>query len=514
MKLPRSLDDLRGLRAARWIRESTDDQFDRYGPDSQREQIDRFAERFGVVETGQEWRVAESGRTVWRSSSMREMLAAARRREFDVLLTGYHDRWQRNLRRFLELIEDELHPSGVALVMCDRRLLSSDPHDWDEMVREAHAAEIYSRRLGERVADGYLARFRRYADPAGSAPLGFRRRTEPPHLLEVDPATVGTAVRLFQRYSSGHRSIAQVAAEAGLAEQRVRELLRNPVYNGWAVRGSRGRRHPEQRVAAAWRADPPVSDALWERVQEVRRQHGRGGGPRRHDRLDPLAGLVHCAGCGRYLRGDGAGGDGMPRRAHLDPCEAWGSQVRYTTRTWSAPLEAQLNGVRLDEVTIARVVAALRQPRPGGEDLHRRRLARRRRDLALSHAEGVIGDAEYLAGVTALRQEEEAVPEAPTVDAGRAVARLRDFAALWAGRSAEERAEMLHAVYARVDVLGPRFAEATLTADAEEIGLALALPERVSVAMARPEGPGHPLATVRIPIAGRRDWLAAARRTA
>ena len=82
---------------------------------------------------------------------------------------------------FLELIEDALHPAGVALIMCDRRLLSSDPHDWDEMVREAYGAEIYSRRSGERIADGYEARFRRYADPAGNAPTGFRRQPEPPH---------------------------------------------------------------------------------------------------------------------------------------------------------------------------------------------------------------------------------------------------------------------------------------------------------------------------------------------
>lgn len=44
------------------------------------------------------------------------------------------------------------------------------------MVREAHGAEIHSRRLGERIRDGFEARYRRHADPAGSAPLGFRRQ--------------------------------------------------------------------------------------------------------------------------------------------------------------------------------------------------------------------------------------------------------------------------------------------------------------------------------------------------
>ena len=172
-RLPSSLDDLRGLRAARWVRESTEGQYDRYGPESQHEQMDRFVERYGLVDTKIVYSVAQSGRTVWRSSTMADMLAAATAGSFDVLLTGYFDRWQRNLRRTLELVEDRLHPSGVAWVMCDRRLMSSDPRDWDQMVTEAHEAERYSRRLGERITDGYAAKFRRLADPGGRAPLGF-----------------------------------------------------------------------------------------------------------------------------------------------------------------------------------------------------------------------------------------------------------------------------------------------------------------------------------------------------
>jgi hypothetical protein len=45
------------------------------------------------------------------------MLAAAKAGAFDVLLTGYFDRWQRNSRRTLELVEDHLDPSGVAWVI-------------------------------------------------------------------------------------------------------------------------------------------------------------------------------------------------------------------------------------------------------------------------------------------------------------------------------------------------------------------------------------------------------------
>ena len=70
---------------------------------------------------------------------------------------------------------------------------SSDPHDWDELIGEAAGAEKYSRRLSERITDGYAAKFDHRDDPGGHAGLGFRRLPEPPHTLEVDPATHRTS---------------------------------------------------------------------------------------------------------------------------------------------------------------------------------------------------------------------------------------------------------------------------------------------------------------------------------
>ena len=296
-RLPQSLDDIGGLRVARWIRESTAGQYDRYGPASQREQQDRFMERHALTDTGLVFQVAHSGRTVWRSATMTTMLASAKAGAFDLLLAGYSDRWQRNLRRTLELLEDGLHPAGVALVMCDRRILSSDPHDWDELVAEAASAERDSRRLSERITEGYEVKFAKQDDPGGHPALGYRR-TEERHLLEIDPATIGVAVGLFERYALGTVSARQLAAETGLAETRIRMILMNPIYNGW-IRRHRGPN--ETRRPAPWRANPPVSDELWAQVEQVRRAKTRGGGPKQTSRVDLLGGLLECV-CGRRLR--------------------------------------------------------------------------------------------------------------------------------------------------------------------------------------------------------------------
>jgi len=85
-RLLESKDELRGLRYAVWLRESTEGQFDRYGPDAQMHAIRRAAARLGLVESGLTWRVAASGRTVHSSNQFQAMLASARAGEFRVLV--------------------------------------------------------------------------------------------------------------------------------------------------------------------------------------------------------------------------------------------------------------------------------------------------------------------------------------------------------------------------------------------------------------------------------------------
>jgi DNA invertase Pin-like site-specific DNA recombinase len=276
-RLPRSLDDVRGLRVARWVRESTKGQYDRYGPASQREQQDRFIERHGLVDTGLVYQVAHSGTNVWRSPTMTEMLAETKLGAFDLLLSGYSDRWQRNLRRTLELLEDHLHPSGVALVMCDRKILSSDPHDWDEQVSESAGAEKYSRRLSERITEGYQQKFDRQDDPGGHAALGFRCSGDR-HLLETDPDRMPVAVGLFERYALGNVSATKLGAETGLAATRIRMILINPLYKGW-IRRHRG----GQRAAVRERASH--SGRVPARIG-ARAARGRYGAPDRSQTRD------------------------------------------------------------------------------------------------------------------------------------------------------------------------------------------------------------------------------------
>lgn len=512
-RLPRSLDELRGLRAARWIRESTPGQFDRYGPESQRERQDEFIERWGLVDSGLAFTVSHSGRTVWRSPTMSAMLEAAGI-GFDVLLVGYFDRWQRNTRRTLELVEDRLHPAGAAWVMCDRRLLSSDPRDWREMRRLSSEAEEYSEKLAERIADGYGAKFRRLADQAGNAPLGFRRSATPPHVLEIDPATIGRAVDVFRRYAEGFLSGRELAAATGIEYERIVKILRNPLYNGW-VRRHRGA--DEERMPAPWRHDPPVSDELWRRCADLRAGRTRGGGgpsPRRE--TDLLRGLLHCGSCGRRLRSNGLMGEGRSQRRqvlHPDPCEAWGRPASVPMDAWQPKVEAQLAGLRTDDTTLGRIRAVLEAPTVVPIDTTKARLERQMRALAADHLAQRITDAVYLERLAALRAEADraTTPKRSTITAAAAIDAVRQMAALWADATPEERAQVAHSVYARVDVLGRDIVGAELTPAAYELGLDQALPEvfRLNWRPRQERGPQEQ--TARIRIYGRSARLRASR---
>jgi hypothetical protein len=220
----------------------------------------------------------------------------------------------------------------------------------------------------------------------------------------------------------------------------------------------------ETRHPAAWRSNPPVSDELWARVADVRRSKTQGGGPRRSGHLDLLAGLLECV-CGRRLRSDGTFGDGRHRKLHLKPCAEWGSQARYGDETSETPVLAQVAGLVLDDGIIGRVVAALGSPdRPVGLD--RVRIERQMRELALDHVAERIDDAAYLERLGHLRADLVAVDAAPRGDltAKRAVEWLRVLSETWVTADIREaKADLLHAIYERITVVGRSIVSVRLT---------------------------------------------------
>lgn len=509
-RLPRTPDDLRGLRVARWLRESTEEQAERYGPDAQRRLQDDSIRRLGMTDSGLGWEPAHSGATVYRSDAMAEMLAAAQDGAFDVLVVAYLSRWQRNLRQTLNLLEDTLHPAGVAVWFCDEEILSSNDRAWDQLVDEAKAAESWLRRHRRRVTEGYAAKFERHADPGGNPPLGFHRLDA---LMAPDPLTIGRAVAVFERYATGTVSLVDLEAESGIDREALKVMVRNPIYNGWVQRHRRG--SDASMAPARWRSGPPVSDELWARVQEVRERRNTGGGHPTPRHVHPLAGLLYCV-CGSRIRSttDTKGGTVRRRYRHDRDCPHWdGASIRVASR-FEGPIGAQISGIRVDAWVVANIrrLAETTAQRPDTTSLRRRQLERDLDDLARRHARRVLSTDAYLAEhgrLTGLLDAvQEPVATAPVVDPDTAVRWLKDTRRLWTAMDDEGRRDLARGIYDRITVTSEGVVSVDPTPDALRHGIAFALPE--TVLMARPEGL-EPPASIHIVVNGRREWLRLAR---
>jgi len=196
-------------------------------------------------------------------------------------------------------------------------------------------------------------------------------------------------------------------------------------------------------------------------------------------------------------------------KLHTEPCIGWGSRARIAASTWEVPVLAQLGSLRVDNAVRAQITAVLSAgDRPATMD--RARLERQMRELALEHAAAHLNDAEYLVRMAHLRGELELVGarRARDLPARRATEWLDALAETWQKTElVEEKPDVIHAVYERIVIEGPRFVSLRLTPAAYRHGLALALPDAV---MARPTGVGRAITAYRMPIEGRDEWIAAA----
>jgi hypothetical protein len=491
--LPRSIDEVEGMRSARWFRESTAGQWDNFGPDAQRDQQDRAIARYGLVETALEWSVASSGWTsAWRTPTWEAMVASARAGAFDVLVVGYVSRFLRNLKQTLIAVEDHLHAAGVVVLFADERLLSSDPSNWDQFVREAHEAEAYSRKLSKRVGEGYAAKRRRLGVPGGNrAPFGIIREGKP-STLRVDETKVVTVRRAYELAAVGQTDW-EVAAATNLAKTHVGELLTNPIYAG------------RLRTGEPAGIAPIIEPTLWSKVQsmrELRRTRTPGRIVKRHYPL-----RLRCSGCHRFLYGD------IGRYRHPAPtCDKFiagtpDARRRYTKgddkragghsypKEWYedaiGALLAEVGSV--DDFTMTEVVRRYhdRPPRVDGAALARVARERDEAGRRLGRTRDVLAWQREMAQLDAEEQAAREPLEAARLSSAEVVAYLRSLPSLWADSGPDARQVLASALFARMDVLGFERMEYELTSDAIELGLGTALPAVFELGQKREFGRGE-----------------------
>lgn len=470
-RLPADLDALRGLRAARWLRESTAGQSDNFGPDAQREQQDRAIERYGLVDSGIGWEVSHSGRTIASTTQWAEMVAAAGS-TYDVLVVGYVSRFARDLRTAVNARHD-LHLAGAVLLFADERIVSSDEEEWERWAREVVEAEAYSRRLAKRIREGYAAKRRRLGVPGGNrSPLGTTRdRRE----LAVDDVGLELVRRVYDAAMTGMTD-RDVSAVIGLRPKHVAEILTNPFYAGRLSSG--------EPSALGALVDP----LTWERVQELRARYSRRhrGSVRR--RRYALSGLLACAACGRRLTGH------TGRYRHVEACGPFKAAAPRRYRRFERSLDHRVKGesyaaTMYEEAVgeaLAHVAASSRlqvdaialatRPEPATIDvLAAARVARERDAAALRFARD-RDMARLEATMRRLDVDERATAATPArvPTAAESRAYLEALPALWRETDDDGRRAIAEAVFERIEVLGVSEYAFTLTIDAKAHGWDLA----------------------------------------
>jgi DNA invertase Pin-like site-specific DNA recombinase len=485
--LPRSLDEIGGMRAARWFRESTAGQWDNFGPDAQREQQDRAIARYGLVDAGVEWSVASSGWTkAWRTPTFEEMLGSARAGAFDVLVVGYVSRFLRNLKQTLIAVEDHLHAAGVVVLFADERLLSSDPGSWDQFIREAHEAEAYSRKLSKRVGEGYAAKRRRLGVPGGNkAPYGLVREGKP-SVLRVDEEQGAVVRKAYQLAATGSTDW-EVAMATGLAKTHVGEVLTNPIYAG------------RLRTGEPAGVTPIVDQALWSTVQTMRERR-RTRAPGRIVKRD-YALRLRCASCGRYLYGDVgryrhpaptcpgflAATPVVPRRETRQDRTGHDHRVQGHSypQVWYEDAVGDLLGAigSLDDKTITEVVGLYGEEDERPDELTLARIARER-DEASQRLAKTRDITAWQATMARLDAEEEVARQphrSSRLAAPEVVGYLRSLRSLWSDAGPQGRQTLAASLFTSIEVEGYRKMSYVLTPDAIDLGLNAALPAVLKV---------------------------------
>ena len=148
-----TFEDLRGLRAEGYIRDSTLDQKDGFGPSIQRGNEERFAEAYGLV-LGNRWYTEfSSGRSVAKRLEFHRLLEDAEMDLFDVLLVDHTSRFGRNQAECIRY-KEELRLLGKTVVFVSQSIVSGSDRDFlSERINET-LDEQYSRNLSRYVSAG------------------------------------------------------------------------------------------------------------------------------------------------------------------------------------------------------------------------------------------------------------------------------------------------------------------------------------------------------------------------
>jgi len=311
------------MKVALYIRVSTEDQAkEGYSLEVQREYLESFAMREGY----EIFKVyCDDGISAYstRRPALQELLEDAKQKKFDLVLVYKIDRFSRNLKDLLNLV-DELSSYGVAFKS------ASEPFDTTTSVGKlmfqqlGSFAEFERNKIAERVFPGMLKGVQQGNwQGARYSPYGYNYN-KAEKLLEIDETEARVVKIIYEMCLVGKsiRFITQYLTKKKYRNRKgnifttklIGDILKNRIYTGKLVwnrhhydknkRTKKGyayvKNSPDKIIIAQGKHEPIVSEENFELAQEKLKTRRIEIKRKKSDY--PLSGILYCAKCNhRYL---------------------------------------------------------------------------------------------------------------------------------------------------------------------------------------------------------------------
>jgi site-specific DNA recombinase len=450
-------------RAVAYVRESTEEQGKGFSPEGQRQAIASYAREHGF-ELLDEYMDFESGRKVEKRDEFQRLIGDAGAHKFDAVLIFHTSRFARNTieaKHYKKLLRSEL---GIEVISVTQPLGdANDPATFlAESVHEIFD-EYYSVSLSfwttmglkEKARQGFLT---------GGLAWGYLKGEE--GIAIPDPERAPLVLAMFEIYATGrysHRDIALWLNERGQRTTRgnlfcadtVRDMLGNLTYCGYVT----AQRSTSKEIRG--KHQPLVSEELFNRCADLRRQRTTTKNPGRPSTNYLLRSIVRCKRCDGRMHGTTGG-----RKR----------EARYycSTRRKKHGCDQPLTAAGPIEEQIARFLAEFQPSEAMREEIldrlahsedtdtedigrKRRQLTERRKRLRDLYELGDLDRSEYVSKRDALDAELDALAPGPAPDIDHARAVLEDFGRFWKEETdPEPRRELLQQLFELVWVDGQK----------------------------------------------------------
>ncbi len=276
------------MKAAIYIRVSTQEQVENYSIEAQRERLEAYCKAKG-------WTVYEiyidggySGASIERPA-LQSMLQDLKK--IDVVVVYKLDRLSRSQRDTLELIEEHFLKNQVDFVSVTETLDTSTPFGKAMIGILSVFAQLERETIAERMRMGHIKRAEEgYRGMGGDYdPAGYKRENGELVLIEEESKHIQLAYDLYEQYCS----ITKVQARLKELKynvwrfRRYSDILRSKLYCGYVSFAG---------THYKGRHEPIITEEQFERVQDLLSRHKGHNSHKAKESL--LSGLITCSKCG------------------------------------------------------------------------------------------------------------------------------------------------------------------------------------------------------------------------